>query len=269
MKKLLALIALVGCFLFANTYYAVAQQDPEPQEEVTETDAESEPSFHQAVKEKFIEGGVEFMTPILIFLIIGLAISIERIITLNLETTNTKKFVPEIEEALKSGGADAAKDVAVNTRGAVASIYVQGLMRVDEGLDVVEKSVASYGGVVMGKLERGMIWISLMIAIAPMVGFMGTVYGMILAFDKIQAAGNLDASLIAGEIKVALLTTIGGLIVGVILQVFYNYCVSKIDNLVNQMEDSSITLIDMLFKYKHGILNTSTTATPTIDVDKS
>jgi biopolymer transport protein ExbB len=248
MKKLFTLLAFLGLMMFGN-FNVQAQGDTATEEVKTE-----ERSFHQAVKEKFIEGGVEFMTPILIFLIIGLAISIERIITLNLETTNSKKLIGEVEEALRSGNVDAAKEVAVNTRGAVASIFVQGLIRVEEGLDVVEKSVASYGGVVMGKLEKGMIWISLMIAIAPMVGFMGTVYGMILAFDKIQAAGNLDASLIAGEIKVALLTTIGGLIVGVILQVLYNYCVSKIDSIVNQMEDASITLIDLLFKYKNGLL---------------
>jgi len=248
MKKLFTLLAFLGLMMFGN-FNVQAQGDTATEEVKTE-----ERSFHQAVKEKFIEGGVEFMTPILIFLIIGLAISIERIITLNLETTNAKKLINEVEEALRSGNVDAAKEVAVNTRGAVASIFVQGLIRVEEGLDVVEKSVASYGGVVMGKLEKGMIWISLMIAIAPMVGFMGTVYGMILAFDKIQAAGNLDASLIAGEIKVALLTTIGGLIVGVILQVLYNYCVSKIDSIVNQMEDASITLIDLLFKYKNGLL---------------
>ncbi len=249
MKKLFTLLAFLGLMMFGNFNVQAQGGDPAVEEVKTE-----ERSFHQAVKEKFIEGGVEFMTPILIFLIIGLAISIERIITLNLETTNSKKLIGEVEEALKNGNVDAAKEAAVNTRGAVASIFVQGLIRVDEGLDVVEKSVASYGGVVMGKLEKGMIWISLMIAIAPMVGFMGTVYGMILAFDKIQAAGNLDASLIAGEIKVALLTTIGGLIVGVVLQVLYNYCVSKIDAIVNQMEDASITLIDLLFKYKNGLL---------------
>ncbi len=249
MKKLFTLLAFLGLMMFGNFNVQAQGGDTAVEEVKTE-----ERSFHQAVKEKFIEGGVEFMTPILIFLIIGLAISIERIITLNLETTNSKKLIGEVEEALKNGNVDAAKEAAVNTRGAVASIFVQGLIRVDEGLDVVEKSVASYGGVVMGKLEKGMIWISLMIAIAPMVGFMGTVYGMILAFDKIQAAGNLDASLIAGEIKVALLTTIGGLIVGVVLQVLYNYCVSKIDAIVNQMEDASITLIDLLFKYKNGLL---------------
>lgn len=251
MKKLFTLLAFLGLMMFGN--FNVQAQGGDGDAAVEEVKTE-ERSFHQAVKEKFIEGGVEFMVPILIFLIIGLAISIERIITLNLETTNAKKLIGEVEEALKNGNVDAAKEVAVNTRGAVASIFVQGLIRVEEGLDVVEKSVASYGGVVMGKLEKGMIWISLMIAIAPMVGFMGTVYGMILAFDKIQAAGNLDASLIAGEIKVALLTTIGGLIVGVVLQVLYNYCVSKIDSIVNQMEDASITLIDLLFKYKNGLL---------------
>jgi biopolymer transport protein ExbB len=226
-------------------------QEATAQEETTETE---EQSFHQFVLEKFIEGGVEFMSIILVCLILGLAISIERIIYLNLSSTNTKKLLTEIEEALKTQGTDGALKVAQNHKGAVASLFAQGLMRIDEGIEMVEKSVLAYGSVIMGKLERGLVWVSLFIAIAPMLGFMGTVLGMVAAFDKIQQAGNLDASLIAGEIKVALLTTIGGLIVGVILQIFYNYCVSKIDSMVNEMEDASISLVDLLVRHKAGLL---------------
>lgn len=207
-------------------------------------------SFTQVLKDRFIEGGPAFMGVVLLCLILGLAVAIERIIYLNMATTNTRKLTEEVEAALQSGGVEAAKEVCRNTRGPVASIFYQGLDRVDEGVDMVEKSVIAYGGVQMGQLEKNVSWVSLFIAIAPMLGFMGTVIGMIQAFDKISAAGGLDASLIAGDIKVALLTTVFGLIVAIILQVFYNYIIAKIDSIVNDMEDASITLVDMLVAYK-------------------
>ncbi|MGM0580367.1 MAG: MotA/TolQ/ExbB proton channel family protein [Bacteroidota bacterium] len=216
---------------------------------VEEEDVEEEQGFHQIVKEKFIEGGWEFMSVVLICLILGLAISIERIITLNLATTNTNKLLANVEDALSQGGVEAAKEVTKNTRGPVASIFTQGLMRMSEGVEMVEKSVISYGSVEMGRLERGLVWISLFISLAPMLGFMGTVIGMIGAFDAIEEAGDISPSLVAGGIKVALLTTVAGLIVAVILQLFYNYCVSKVDSLVNQMEDASIALVDILVKH--------------------
>src|SRR5690554_682551 len=206
--------------------------------------------FHQELKERFVEGGPAFMGIVLLCLILGLAIAIERIIYLNLSTTNTQKLAQEVESALNSGGVEAAKEVCRNTKGPVASIYYQGLDRADEGVDVAEKAVVAYGGVQMGQLEKNVSWISLFIAIAPMLGFMGTVIGMIDAFDKIQAAGDMNPSLVAGDIKVALLTTVFGLIVAIILQIFYNYIIAKIDSIVNSMEDASITLIDMLFNYK-------------------
>ena len=213
-----------------------------------ETNVEGTP-MHQAIKQKFLEGGAGWMTPVLLCLIFGLAIAIERILYLNLSSINTKRFMAQIEKALKEGGIEKAMDVARHQRGPVASIYYQGLSRYSEGLDVVEKSVASYGSVQMGLLEKGLTWISLFIAIAPMLGFMGTVVGMIEAFDSIQAAGDVSATLVAGGIKVALLTTLAGLIAAVILQLFYNYIVSKIDTLVINMEDSSIILVDMLTEY--------------------
>lgn len=208
-------------------------------------------TFHQELKERFIEGGPAFMGIILLCLVLGLAISIERIIFLNLSTTNSTKLAQSVEDSLNSGGVEEAKEVCRNTKGPIASIFYQGLDRTDEGLESAEKAVVSYGGVQMGQLEKNVSWISLFIALAPMLGFMGTVLGMIDAFDKIEAAGDMEPSLVAHGIKVALLTTVFGLIVAVILQVFYNYIIAKIDAIVNDMEDASITLMDILFDYKN------------------
>ena len=208
---------------------------------------EAEPvGFTQELKKRFIEGGPGFMGIVLLCLILGLAIAIERIIFLNLSTTNTAKLTASVEDALKSGGVEAAKEVCRNTSGPVASIFYQGLDRSSEGIENAEKAVVAYGGVQMGQLEKNVSWISLFIALAPMLGFMGTVIGMIQAFDKIEAAGDMQPSLVAGGIKVALLTTVFGLIVAIILQIFYNYIVAKIDGIVNDMEDASISLMDML-----------------------
>ena len=216
----------------------------------SETEETNEASFHQVLKEKFIEGGAGFMGVVLIALILGLALCIERIIYLNLATTDTDKLLSDIDEALKGKkGMESAKEVCRNTPGPVASIFYQGLERSSEGLDMVEKSIVAYGSVQMGRLERNTSWISLFIALAPMLGFMGTVIGMIGAFDAIEANNNISPALVAGGIKVALLTTVFGLIVAMILQVFYNYIISKIDSLVNSMEDASITLIDILARH--------------------
>jgi len=215
------------------------------QEEVEEENT----SVTQALKLKFIEGGPLFMSFVLIALILGLALSIERIIYLNLATTNSKQLLDDIEKALSNGGEEAAKEVCRNTRGPVSSIFLQGLERSSEGVEMVEKSVIAYGGVQMGLLERGLSWIGLFIALAPMLGFMGTVIGMIQAFDIIELKGEAKPDELAGGIKVALITTVSGLIVAIILQIFYNYIVSKIDSLVNQMEDASISLIDVLVKH--------------------
>jgi biopolymer transport protein ExbB len=258
MKKLFAILALVGVLASSSLYGqddSTAAADPAAQEPATAdtstpADAEEDQSFHEVLKDQFIAGGAEYMTPILICLIIGLAISIERIIMLNLATTNTRKLLGQIEDALSKGGVNAALDVTRNTRGPVASIFTQGLMRYHEGIDMVEKSIVSYGGVEMGRLERGLIWISLMISLGPMLGFFGTVVGMVIAFDTIEKAGDISPSIVAGGMKVALITTVGGLIVGMILQVLYNYLVAKIDGLVNSMEDASISLVDLLVKHK-------------------
>jgi biopolymer transport protein ExbB len=214
--------------------------------EVQQETVEEDTSVSQSLKLKFIEGGPLFMSFVLIALILGLALSIERIIYLNLATTNTKKLLSDIESALSSGGVDAAKEVCRNTRGPVASIFLQGLERSSEGVEMVEKSVIAYGGVQMGLLERGLSWIGLFIALAPMLGFMGTVIGMIQAFDIIELKGEAKPDELAGGIKVALITTVSGLIVAIILQVFYNYIVSKIDSLVNQMEDASNAFVKII-----------------------
>ncbi len=213
-------------------------------------DAPVEEPIHKVIKTKFIEGGAGFMASVLIALILGLAISIERIIYLGLSSTNTTKLLNKVEDALNNGGIEAAKDVCKNTRGPVAGIFYQGLDRYDQGLDVVEKSIVSYGSVEMGRMERGVTWINLFIALSPMLGFMGTVIGMIQAFDSIQQAGDVSASLVAGGIKVALITTVTGLIAAMILQVFCNYILSKIEALTSDMEDASISFVDLLIRYK-------------------
>jgi len=214
-------------------------------------DSETEKSgFGNKLMEKYAEGGVGFMTCVLICLILGLALCIERIIYLHLASSNSKKLLINIEDALNSGGLEAAKEECRNTSGPTASICLQGLERSDEDLDLIEKSIMSYGSVQMGLLEKGTSWISLFIAIAPMLGFMGTVIGMISAFDAIEVAGDISPSLVAGGIKQALLTTVFGLIVAIILQVFYNYIVAKIDDIVNDMEDSSISIVDLIANFK-------------------
>lgn len=230
----------------ANAAVAQAAEDEVVVAEETEIAGDS---LHHVMMQKFLEGGWAWMLPILIFLIIGLAVAIERILYLSLATINSKKLIAKVEETLNTQGLEAAKEVCRNTRGPIASIYYQGLDRYDQGLDSVEKAVVSYGSVQTGQMESGLTWIGLFIALSPMLGFMGTVVGMIQAFDQIQAAGDISPTLVAGGIKVALLTTLMGLIAAVILQLFYNYIVSKIDSLVNDMEDSSITLMDILTAY--------------------
>ena len=270
MKKLLTLIAFFGIlFIGVNNSYAqepdsienntdtstTVVEDTEPQINETEDVAEEEAAKteggrHQKIKAKFIEGGADFMGIILLVLILGLAISLERVIYLSLATTNVNKLLKNVEKALETGGVDEAKEVCRSTRGPIASIFYQGLERADQNIEVVEKAVISYGSVQMGILEKGLTWVSLFISIAPMLGFMGTVLGMIQAFEAIEAAGNVSAGLVAHGIQIALITTVTGLIVAIILQIFYNYIVSKIDSLVNKMEDSSISLIDILVKHK-------------------
>ena len=255
MKRLFSILAIT-CLMAIGTVNANATTLAITTATVTSVTQEEAPaenlSFHQELKKRFIEGGPGFMGIVLLCLILGLAIAFERIIYLNLATTNSKKLAQNVEDAMKSGGVEAAKEVCRNTSGPVASIYYQGLDRMDEGVEASEKAVVAYGGVQMGQLEKNVSWVSLFIALAPMLGFMGTVIGMIGSFNSIEEAGTMEPSLVAGGIKVALLTTVFGLIVAIILQIFYNYIVSKIDSIVNDMEDASITLIDILVDYKNG-----------------
>ncbi len=272
MKKFFAVVAMFGILSFGLTQTVVAQDAAAPQTETVDTAAvdsaavdsaaaaveepaevapveEETQSFHKMLKVKFIEGDVMWMAPVAIALILGLAFCIERIIYLSLAEVNTKKLMEGIEAALAKGDVEAAKELCRNTRGPVASICYQGLLRIDEGLDVVERSVVSYGGVQSAALEKNCSWVTLFIAMAPSLGFLGTVVGMVMAFDDIQKAGDISPTVVAGGMKVALITTIFGIIVALVLQVFYNFILTKIEGLTTDMEDSSITLLDLIMKY--------------------
>ena len=251
MKKLFAILAVMGVLTLGSVQPVMAKDAAPAQTEQTTEAAvvEEGGGLHKELKTKFIEGDASFMSLVAIALVLGLAFCIERIIYLSLAEVNTKKLMTSIEAALEKGDVEAAKTVCRNTRGPVASICYQGLMRIDDGVDVVERSVVSYGGVQAGYLEKGCSWITLFIAMAPSLGFLGTVIGMVMAFDKIQQAGDISPTVVAGGMKVALITTIFGLVVALILQVFYNYILSKIEALTSAMEDSSITLLDMIMKY--------------------
>ena len=274
MKKIFAIIAMMGVFTFGMTQSVMAQDDAAAteqvdsavvdsaatdsavvEEEIVEEVEEAAPTVEEVgmyknIKTKFIEGDAGFMALVAIALIFGLAFCIERIIYLTLADVNSKKMLVKMEEALlKNRDVEGAKAVCRNTRGPVASICYQGLMRIDEGLDVVERSVVSYGAVQASLLEKNCSWVTLFIAMAPSLGFLGTVIGMVQAFDDIQAAGDISPTVVAGGMKVALLTTIFGIVVALVLQVFYNYILNKIESITAQMEDSTITLLDMLTKY--------------------
>jgi len=253
-------LAVMGVMAF-SAQNAAAQDEQAAEttatEVVTETTEEALPEevpMHQALKTKFIEGGAGFMALVIACLILGLALCIERILYLGFSKTNTKKLLAKVEDALKNGGVEAATDVCRNTRGPVAAIFTQALLRLADGqsLEDVEKSVVSYGGVEASKMEQNLSWISLFIAIAPSLGFLGTVIGMIQAFDAIQVAGDMSPNVVAGGMKVALITTVGGLIVAVILQIFYNYILSQVESLTIEMEDASISLMDVLVKYQEN-----------------
>ena len=281
MKKLFAIVAMLGLFATAQvnaqdatTPVATSEDavtaisDSIPSDSVpaeapaVEEAAEEAPAaeeavvaeggiagVHKGLKTKFIEGGPEFMALVSIALVIGLAFCIERIIYLSLAKVNSKKLMGAIADALSRGDVEAAKAICSNTAGPVASICYQGLLRIDEGLDTVERSVVSYGSLQSSMLEKGCSWITLFIAMAPSLGFLGTVIGMVMAFDTIQREGDISPTIVAGGMKVALITTIYGIIVALVLQVFYNFILTKIESIVADMEDSSITLLDLLTKY--------------------
>lgn len=275
MKKLFAFVAMMGILSFGLTQTVNAQEEAAPVEteevaqdeeivdsvaeapveaaveEVAETIKEEEEKvgLHKNIKIKFIEGSAGFMSLVAIAMIFGLALCIERIIFLSLSEIDSKKLLEDIQAALEKGDVEGAKTICRNTRGPVASICYQGLMRVNEGLDVVERSVVSYGSVQASNLEKNLSWITLFIAMSPSLGFLGTVIGMVQAFDAIQRAGDISPTVVAGGMKVALITTIFGIIVALVLQVFYNYILSKVEGLNTDMEDASVSLLDIIMKY--------------------
>jgi biopolymer transport protein ExbB len=270
MKKVFAIIALMGVFTFGMTQ-SVSAQDEEaaadsaateqvdstaaeaPAEEVAPAEEEAqveETGFYKGVKKKFIEGDAGFMALVSVALILGLAFCIERIVYLSLSKINSVKMIDAIEDALlNKNDLEAAKNIARDTRGPIASIFYQGLLRMNEGADQVEKTVVAYGAVQASGLEKNCSWITLFIGMAPSLGFLGTVFGMVQAFDDIQKAGDISPTVVAGGMKVALLTTIFGIIVALVLQVFYNYILAEIEGLTSKMEDSTISLLDIVAKY--------------------
>ena len=295
MKKIFAIVALMGAFTLGMNQSAFAQDadapadeqvtandEQQPAEEAPATDEQAQPAdssatdsaavpateepapeeaqeevqeeedgFYKGLKRKFIEGDAFWMSLPTLALIFGLAFCIERIVYLTLADVNTTKMKEDVEEALvKKGNVEAAKDIARNTRGPIASLYYQGLMRVDEGAESIDKAVVAYGAVQSSNLEKGCSWITLFIAMAPSLGFLGTVIGMVQAFDDIQAAGDISPTVVAGGMKVALLTTILGIVVALILQLLYNYILSKIEGLTAEMEYASIDLLDTTYKYQ-------------------
>ncbi|HEY9543869.1 MotA/TolQ/ExbB proton channel family protein [Prevotella sp.] len=207
-------------------------------------------SFHQMLKSKFIEGNAGFMSLVALALVLGLAFCIERILYLSLSEINAKKFMADLDAKLMDDDVEGAMTMCRETRGPVASICYQGLLRLSESIDNIERSVVSYGSVQSANLEKGCSWITLFIAMAPSLGFLGTVIGMVMAFDQIQNAGDISPTIVASGMKVALITTIFGIIVALVLQVFYNYILSKIDHITSQMEESAISLLDSVMKYK-------------------
>ena len=220
--------------------------------EIAEGVENSGGGLKNVLKNKFIEGNASFMSLVALALVLGLAFCIERIIYLSLSEINAKKFMREIDAKIEAGDIEGAKTQCRNTRGPVASICYQGLLRVDTSIEDIERSVAAYGSVQAANLEKGCSWITLFIAMAPSLGFLGTVIGMVMAFEQIQIAGDINPTIVAAGMKVALITTIFGIIVALILQLFYNYVLSKVDHLTAQMEESAITLLDALLKYKKG-----------------
>ncbi len=278
MRKLIAVLAISGFLLLIKADLASAQARQDTVETVAEDsaavvardssasgiinddtadnlsddglEAEESTGFHTRLKTKFIEGNAGFMSLVAIALVLGLAFCIERIIYLTLSEINAKRFMRDLEEKVAADYIEGAKQLCRDTRGPVASICYQGLARIGEPIDNIERSIVSFGSVQSANLERGCSWITLFISIAPSLGFLGTVIGMVMAFDQIRIAGDISTSIVASGMKVALITTIFGIIVALILQLFYNYVISKIEHLTSQMEESAIALLDMIMKFK-------------------
>ena len=277
MKKVIACFVIFATILFACPLGSVAQnntatqqkpnavntvsKDAQGNDALDELEAESNVpqaqkasadnmDFHQLLKQKFIDGNAGFMSLVALALVLGLAFCIERIIYLSLSEIDAKRFMGKLTDLIVANDIEQAKEFSRNTRGPVASICYQGLLRIDSSIEDIERSVASYGSVQSANLDKGCSWVTLFIAMAPSLGFLGTVIGMVMAFDQIQIAGDISPTIVASGMKVALITTIFGIIVALVLQIFYNYILSKIEHLTAQMEESAISLLDAIVVYK-------------------
>lgn len=267
MNRLIRLIAIIAIFVAATVPTMSAPADtaasdsaiaaeplsPADTAALNIGDVVDEPEsggFQQELKTKFIEGNAGFMSLVALALVIGLAFCIERIIFLSLSEIDAKKFMTNVDSKLEQGDVEGAKQLCRETRGPVASVCYQGVSRIDDSTDEIERSIQSYGSVQAGNLEKGCSWIKLFIAMAPSLGFLGTVIGMVMAFDQIEQAGDISPTIVAAGMKVALITTIFGIIVALILQIFYRFILSKIEHITAQMEESAVTLMDSITKYK-------------------
>ena len=269
-KHLMAFLAIIG--LLACVQTVSAQEQTKDTTEIVQNDSVTADSamavidadlqgmegelegegggLHKQLKRKFIEGSAGFMSLVALALVLGLAFCIERVIYLTLSEVKTKKLMRDIDERLEKNDVDGAKELCRNTRGPVASICYQGLLHISESLEQIDRQLTNYGAVQINNMEKGCTWIRLFIAVAPSLGFLGTVIGMVMAFDRIQTAGDISPTIVAAGMKVALITTIFGIIVAVILQFFYNYILSKIEHLTAQMEEGAIIFLDSVTQYK-------------------
>lgn len=237
---------VVGDTLAADSAMAMIDADLSASDDESLADG----SLHKQLKKKFIEGSAGFMSLVALALVLGLAFCIERIVYLTLSEVNTKKLLADVDARLEKDDIEGAKDLCRNTRGPVASICYQALLHIREKIDDIDRQLTNYGTVQISNMEKGCSWIRLFIAVAPSLGFLGTVIGMVMSFDQIESAGNISPTIVAKGMKVALITTIFGIVVAIILQFFYSYILSKIDRLTTQMEEGAITLMDGISKYK-------------------
>lgn len=193
----------------------------------------------------FQDGGWA-MWPLLVLLIFGIAVTIERLYNLSKAAINAEKFFEDLEGRLRSEGPDSAAELCSQTQGPVASVIHAGLLRLERGIDHVEKAIENAGAVEMAFLERGMVWLSTVANLAPMIGFLGTVSGMINAFQAIKQRGDVVPAEVAGGISEALITTASGLIVGILIQFFHNLFASRIDRIIADMQEHTAALVDVL-----------------------
>jgi biopolymer transport protein ExbB len=272
MKKLFAIVALVAACSFAMTQNVMAQEEEAAveavdsaaadsaaveeaapqQEEAAPIEEEESEGIHKALKTKFIEGGADFMSLVAIALVLGLAFCIERVIYLSLAQINTRKFTADLADLVAAGKVQEAINLAANTRGPVAQVSRKALeclnSKDQNDIATIERTINMEAEVQGSYLEENCSWITLFIAMAPSLGFLGTVIGMVMAFDQIQKAGDISPTVVAGGMKVALITTIFGIVVALILQVFYNFILARVEALTGNMEEAAQELLVMCVK---------------------